>query len=818
MSRSDKFVLWYDEIDNNDVSIVGGKNASLGEMYSILTKKGINVPYGFAVTAESYRYFIKYNGIDSKIVNIISGLRKATKKKNYNIGSLQSAGKNIRNLILRSKFPKDLEQDIIRHYILLSKFYKSNNIDVAVRSSATAEDLPTASFAGQLESYLNIKGHKTLLHIIKRCFASLFTDRAISYRLDKGFHSHDIAISVGVIKMVRSDKACSGVMFSIDTETGFKNSILINGSYGLGENIVKGRVNPDEFIVFKPNLENKKFIPILKKTKGNKLIKMIYTKTGTKNIKTTLKEQKNYCLTDEEILMLARWAKIIEDHYSTRNKRYSPMDMEWAKDGKTNKIFMVQARPETIHSREDVNIVEHYLLNQKGKIITSGDAVGTKIGKGIANVILHPKDIHKFKKGQVLVTDMTDPDWEPIMKIASAIVTDKGGRTSHAAIISRELGIPAIVGTNNASKVIKSGQKLTVSCSEGDEGYVYLGLLDYNVEKIKIKGLKMPTNTDILMNLGNPDKAFSFASLPNKGIGLAREEFIISSHIKIHPNALINYNHLDTKTKKQIDDIVHQKDRKQYYVDKLAEGIAMIAASVYPDQAIIRFSDFKSNEYAKLIGGSFFEPTEENPMLGYRGASRYYSNEFKKAFMLECKAIQKVRDNIGLDNIKVMVPFCRTTNEAKKVLDIIKDTKLISSIYADKRKKNELEIYVMAELPSNILSGEEFAIYFDGFSIGTNDLTQLTLGIDRDSELVAQEYDENNLAVKKLVADIIKIAHKNRKKIGICGDAPSTKPEFAKFLIDNKIDSISLSPDAIVRITQYLQKKKTRKKIKRKNK
>jgi len=808
MSKSKKFVLWYDELNNNDVAIVGGKNASLGEMYSVLTKKGVNVPYGFAVTANAYRYFVKFNNIHEKINNVIIKLIKATKKKKHNIIALQKAGKEIRSLIMRSKFPKDLEHDIIRHYKLLSKFYKTKNVDVAVRSSATAEDLPTASFAGQLESYLNVRTSKELLKIIKKCFASLFTDRAISYRIDKGFDDSNIAISVGVIKMVRSDKACSGVMFSIDTETGFKDSVLINGSYGLGENIVKGRVNPDEFLVFKPHLDNKKLKPILRRHKGNKLIKMIYTKHSTKNIRTTQKEQHSYCLNDKEILKLASWAKIIEDHYSKRYKRFSPMDMEWAKDGVDNKLYMVQARPETIHSNQDINIVEHYLLKKRGKIITSGDAVGTKIGKGKANLILHPKDIHKFKKGEVLVTDMTDPDWEPIMKIASAIVTDKGGRTSHAAIISRELGIPAIVGTNNASKLIKTNDKITVSCSEGDEGYVYSGLLDYSVERIKVKGLKMPKKTDILMNLGNPDKAFSFSSLPNKGIGLAREEFIISSHIKIHPNALIDYSKLDSNIKKQIDQIVKQKDKKQYFIDKLAEGIAMIAASVYPDEAIIRFSDFKSNEYAKLIGGSLYEPKEENPMLGYRGASRYYSKKFKDSFILECKAIQKVRNEIGLDNVKVMVPFCRTINEAQKVLKIMEQARLISNIHAGKRKKNELKVYVMAELPSNILSADEFAKYFDGFSIGTNDLTQLTLGIDRDSALVSHEYDENNPAVKKLVADIIKTAHKNKRKIGICGDAPSTHPKFAQFLIDNKIDTMSLSPDAVVRIIQYLQKKR----------
>ena len=777
-----KFIRWFSEIGIKDVPLVGGKNASLGEMYRNLTSKGVNVPDGFAVTAYAYNYLLEKAKIKDDIKRILSGLDTSDVK------DLADRGKKAREVILNADFPKELQEEIVKAYKKLCGKY-GKDTDVAVRSSATAEDLPDASFAGQQETFLDIRGGKALLTACKKCFASLFTNRAISYRVDKKFSHFKVALSIGVEKMVRSDLACSGVMFSIDTETGFKDVVLINASYGLGENIVQGAVNPDEYYVFKPTLKQG-HNPILSKTIGTKKIKMIYHKgkKTTINISTTEKERNSFVLNDGEVLQLAKWACLIEEHYK------KPMDMEWAKDGKSGKLFIVQARPETVQSQRDKTILEEYKINEKGKVLAAGKAVGDRIGQGMANVIESVHQIGKFGKGQVLVTDMTDPDWEPIMKIASAIVTNRGGRTAHAAIISRELGLPCIVGTTNATKKIKSGEKITVSCAEGEEGFVYSGLVPFKIMKTDLKKIPRP-KTKIMMKVGNPEQAFEFSFIPNDGVGLAREEFIINEYIKIHPKALINYNKIrDKKIKQKIDELTYgYKNKTQFFVDKLAQGVATIAAAFYPKPVILRFSDFKSNEYANLIGGKEFEPKEDNPMIGWRGASRYYSENYRDAFALECKAIKKVRKEMGLANLIVMVPFCRTVEEGKRVLAEMKKNGL-------ERGKNGLGVYVMCEIPSNVILADDFSEIFDGFSIGTNDLTQLTLGLDRDSELVSHIYDERNMAVKKLVGLVISKAKKNNRKIGICGEAASI-PEFARFLVHCGIDSVSVAPDATIKTT-----------------
>ena len=783
MNQKRILVIPFKDLHIEDVPIVGGKNASLGEMYRELNKKGVTVPNGFAITALAYRYFIESAGLKDKIHKILSDLDTTS------IRNLMKRGKKVRNLILKAELPLDLQKEIIENYKLLSKESKEDYTDVAVRSSATAEDLPDASFAGQQETYLNVRGEKELLKSCKKCFASLFTNRAISYRVDKGFDHFTIALSIGIQKMVRSDLSSSGVMFSIDTESGFKDAVFITSIYGLGENIVQGAVNPDEFYVHKPTLK-KGYKSIISKKLGNKKIRMIYGLKylkQVKNIPVPEDKQKEFSITDDEILKLAKMAITIEDHYK------KAMDIEWAKDGKTNKLYIVQARPETVQSQRNVNILEEYVLKEKGKILSKGQSVGSRIGSGKVRVIKNVSGIHDFKKGEVLVTEMTDPDWEPIMKIASAIVTDKGGRTCHAAIISRELGIPCLVGTDDATKKLKNGDIVTVSCADGEEGRVYEGKLKYIIEKHNLE--KLPkTKTKIMMNLGNPEQAFEQSFIPNDGVGLAREEFIINSHIKIHPNALIDYDKLSDKNlKKKIDDLTFgYKDKKQFYIDKLAEGIAMIAAAFYPKDVIVRMSDFKTNEYRNLIGGELYEPTEDNPMIGWRGASRYYKEAFRKSFELECKAIKKVRNQFGLKNVKVMIPFCRTIEEGKKVQEIMAKEGL-------SRGKDELEIYVMCEIPSNVILADEFSKIFDGFSIGSNDLTQLTLGVDRDSEIVSDVYDERNEAVKELISIMIKKAKKNKRKIGICGQAPSDFPDFAQFLVKEGIDSISLNPDTIIK-------------------
>ena len=777
------FIKFFNELRIKDVPLVGGKNASLGEMYQTLAPKGINVPFGFATTASAYNYFMEKSGLKNKIKEILKDLNT------HDVKNLILKGEKVRQVILKTPLPKDLEKEIILAYKKLNSFYKKNNIDVAVRSSATAEDLPDASFAGQQETYLNISGEKELLIAVKKCIASLFTNRAISYRVDKGFNHFDVALSVGVQKMCRSDIGSSGIIFTIDTESGFKDVVLISSIYGLGENIVQGKVNPDQFFVFKPTKK------IIYRSIGKKAIKMIYNNNPKKPVKDILvssSDQIKQSISDEQVLQLANWGMEIEKHYK------KPMDIEWAYDGRDKKLYIVQARPETVESAKNVNILERYKLSKRGKIISTGQSVGNKIGNGKVNKIMNVKDIKKFKAGQVLVTNMTDPDWEPIMKIASAIITDKGGRTCHAAIISREMGIPCIVGTNDASKKIKSGDSVTVSCAEGEVGFVYQGKLPFKVDRVNIKNLKRP-KTKIMMNIAEPDTALLNSFIPNDGVGLARLEFVINNYIKAHPLALINFDNLkDRKVKEEIEKItVGYKDKSQFFVDKLAEGVAMLAAGFYPKDVIVRLSDFKTNEYANLLGGRDFEKVESNPMIGFRGASRYYSKEFLPAFKLECQALKKVRDEFGLTNVKIMIPFCRTVEEGQRVLKIMEENGL-------KRGKNGLQVYVMAEIPANIILAEKFAKIFDGFSIGSNDLTQLTLGIDRDSGgtlEVAGISNEKNEAVKILIKQLIKTAKKTKTKVGICGQAPSDFPDFAEFLVDCGIDSISLIPDSIINTT-----------------
>jgi len=793
------FIMWFDQISINDVGLVGGKNASLGEMYRNLTSKGVNIPNGFAITAEAYKHLLQHGGIEKEIEAAMEGL------DTHDIDNLKKRGKKIREIILNSPFPPDLEEEILKNYKDLSNAYKTENVDVAVRSSATAEDLPDASFAGQQETYLNITGTKNLIHACHRCFASLFTDRAISYRQDKGFGHFDVYLSIAVMKMVRSDSSSSGVMFSIDTESGFKDVVYVTGAWGLGENVVQGAVNPDQFYIFKPLLNSDKR-PIIHKKLGLKQKTMVYTNNPSapvKNIPTKPAMKNTFVLNDDELLTLGKWACIIEDHYK------KSMDIEWAKDGDgkttgTGDLFIVQARPETVHSQRDLNFYETYLLKNSGKILVTGNAVGAKIGKGKANIIEDVKDISNFKKGEILITDMTDPDWEPIMKIASAIVTNRGGRTCHAAIISRELGIPCIVGTENGTAKLKGIKEVTVSCSEGEEGRVYEGLLDFEVQRINISNLPK-TKTKIMMNVGIPEQAFDQGQIPNDGVGLARLEFIINSHIGIHPLALLHFEELVKKSNAEpknsrLKGLINQienktagyKDKSRFFVDTLAQGVARIAAGFYPNDVIVRMSDFKSNEYANLIGGSLYEPIEHNAMIGWRGASRYYAPIFEPAFALECEALKKVRDEMGLSNVKTMIPFCRTVEEGKKVVEVM-------AKYGFKQGENGLEIYVMCEIPSNVILADEFSKVFDGFSIGSNDLTQLTLGLDRDSELVSHIYDERNEAVKRLIKQVIDTAKANKRKIGICGQAPSDFPDFAAFLVECGIDSMSLTPDTAIK-------------------
>lgn len=795
-----KYVLWFKDLGIEDVPRVGGKNAALGEMYANLVPLGVNVPDGFAITAEAYRHFLLDAGLNEKIEEALKGL------DTHNIKDLQRRGLKVRQIILKAELPKDLKESIAESYKELCAKY-GKNTDVAVRSSATAEDLPDASFAGQQDTYLNIVGEAAVLDATKRCIASLFTDRAISYRVDKGFSHLDTALSVGVQKMVRSDLAVSGVMFTLDTETGFEDVIIINGSYGLGEMIVQGKVTPDEFMVFKPTLKQG-FKSLIAKDLGEKKSKIIYAAKGIKEVKVLPADSAVYCLKDEEVLQLAKWGAQIEDYFSKKHNRHQPMDIEWAKDGKTKKLFIVQARPETVHATSDKNIYKEYQLRGEGKLLAQGAAVGSKIASGKVRVIQDAKHIGEFKKGEVLVTTITDPDWEPIMKIASAIVTDKGGRTSHAAIVSRELGIPCVVGSGTATKVLKTGQMVTIDCSSGKSGNILAGEIKFEVIEHHLD--KIPKlKTKVMVNVGSPDEAFKNHFLPVRGVGLGRLEFIIASHIQIHPNALLDYAKLkkNVKNKKLISEIdritVGYKDKSQFYVDELAEGIAKIGAAFYPNEVIIRFSDFKTNEYRTLLGGDLYEPKEENPMLGWRGASRYYNPLFKEAFGLECEALKKVREGMGLKNVIPMVPFCRTPEEGQKVLATMKE------FGVSKEHDKDFKCYVMCEIPSNILLADEFLEVFDGMSIGSNDLTQLTMGIDRDSSIVSGITNEKNGAVKKLIEEIIKKCRAKGKYIGICGQAPSDYPDFAEFLVEKGIESMSLSPDTVIKtITMLAEKEK----------
>ncbi len=789
--NDNKLILWFDELQLSDIPQVGGKNASLGEMRRELRPKGVNIPDGYAVTAYAYRYLLSSAAIREKIKEILSDL------DTHNLDNLKERAQKVRSLIYNAVFPDDLKQAILDAYKTLCDEYGPDT-DVAVRSSATAEDLPDASFAGQQDTYLNIRGAEALLEACKRCFASLFTDRAISYRFDKGFDHLSIALSIGVQKMVRSDLAASGVIFSIDTESGFKDAILITGAYGLGETVVQGTVNPDEYYVFKPTLKQG-YRPIVQKKLGSKEQKMVYAENqggeATETIATPVEDRRKFCLTDDEVLQLGRWTAIIEDHYSAEAGYFKPMDIEWGKDGRTGELFILQARPETVQSQKDANVIETYILQDQKKPVVTGTAVGSKIGAGPVNIIESVDQIKNFKKGEVLVTDMTDPDWEPVMKIAAAIVTNKGGRTCHAAIVSRELGVPCIVGTENGTKALKGVKEATVSCAEGEVGNVYEGILKFDIQRINAQKLERP-RTKIMMNVGNPENAFNLAAIPNDGVGLARLEFIINQYISIHPMALIQFDKVtDKEDRQKIEEFTYgYPNRSDFFVDKLAQGVAKIGAAFYPNDVIVRMSDFKSNEYANLIGGSYFEPEEENPMIGFRGASRYYDERYRDAFALECEAMKKVRNEMGLTNVKLMIPFCRTVEEGKKVVAVMADKGLVQG-------ENGLEIYMMVEIPSNVILIEEFGKVFDGFSIGSNDLTQLTLGLDRDSFLVTHIFDERNQAVMTLVKDAILKANKMGKKIGICGQAPSDYPEFARFLVECGISSISLNSDTVIKTT-----------------
>ncbi len=782
-----QYVHFFSEVGIDDIEQVGGKNASLGEMYQNLSAQGIKIPNGFATSADAYHYYIKHNNLQEKIAAILGSL------DTHDVNALMRAGRQIRSWILHAEMPEDLSSEIVTAYEKLGEEY-GEYADVAVRSSATAEDLPGASFAGQQETYLNISGRRNLILTCKRVYASLFTDRAISYRVDKGFAHMDVGLSIGVQKMVRADSGASGVMFTIDTESGFKDVVLINAAWGLGENIVQGAVNPDEFYVYKNTLtENRR--PIIRRQLGEKAIKMIYshdTTAGlsTRNVEVSYEDQRRYCIDDDDVLQLAHYAVSIEKHYGR------PMDIEWAKDGETGELFILQARPETVQSEEKQSYQLHYKIEQKGKPspLVVGKSVGRRIASGKACVIADASDMQRLQPGDVLITDITDPDWEPIMKIASAIITNRGGRTCHAAIIARELGIPAIVGCGDATSHVRSGEDVTVSCAEGDTGYVYPGVVPFDEIKLDVSSLAKP-KTRIMLNLANPEVAFETSALPVEGVGLARLEFIINNSIRIHPRALLEFENLPTDMQFIVNEMIAgYANPREFYVKKLAEGVAMIAAAFYPRQVIVRMSDFKSNEYASLIGGELFEPHEENPMIGFRGAYRYPSEQFRDCFQMECEAIKLVREEKGLDNVDIMIPFVRSVDEAKGTLDLLEGFQL-------KRGENNLKIYLMCEIPANALLAKQFLQYFDGFSIGSNDLTQLTLGVDRDSGLITG-FDERNEAVKVMMKMAIDACNAENKYVGICGQAPSDFPEITRWLVEQGISSISLNPDSVIDMTR----------------
>ena len=789
-----------DKVGINDIDQVGGKNASLGEMLQNLGQLGIKIPGGFVITVAAYREFIRYNNLDEAIHNIINSI------KLDDIESLRRGGLQARQLLKNAKFPRELSDSIIEKYYELSKLYGQDITDVAVRSSATAEDLPDASFAGQQETYLNVRGPAPLMNAVRNCFASIFTDRAISYRQSFGYDHFSIGLSVCVQKMVRSDLGASGVAFSLDTESGFKDVVVINASFGLGEMIVQGAVSPDEYIVFKPALQ-KGFNSIIEKKLGKKDKMMVYGDNPDERVQIIHVErplQQRYCLKDERILELAQWVTKIETYYSNLKGHWCPMDVEWAVDGLTKELFIVQARPETIHSQKDFSKITEYVLDDatERKTLVKGIAVGDKIGSGNVSILFsldkRVTEGHEFKEGDILVTDMTDPDWEPIMKKASAIITNKGGRTCHAAIVARELGVPAIVGCGNATDILNTGQAVTASCCEGDEGIVYDGIIRFRKTETDLGDLPK-VKTPIMLNVASPNLAFRFSHLPNAGVGLAREEFIINNYIQVHPLALLKHRELnDPELSRSIAGMIRGfENEEDFFIKRLSYGISKIAASFYPNKVIVRFSDFKSNEYYNLLGGKYFEPHEENPMIGWRGASRYYSEKYKEAFGLECRAIKRVREEIGLNNVVVMIPFCRTVDELHRVHDVMKE-------YGLERGKEGLELFLMAEIPSNIILAAEFARHIDGFSIGSNDLTQLALGLDRDSSLVAHLYDERNPAVKELLKMLIQVAKKMKVKVGICGQGPSDFPDFAQFLVELGIDSISVTPDSVVKTVKAI--------------
>ena len=787
------YVLDLSEVGADDVALVGGKCASLGELFRELTGQGVRAVDGFSTTSDAYEVLLQTDDLRGRLKKLLKGLDV------NDLDELARVGAEARRLMLETPFPPEVETAIFEAHTRLGERIGKKAFEVAVRSSATAEDLPDASFAGQQDTILNVRGQERIIEACRECYASLWTDRAISYRTAKGFDHFDVALSIGIQPMVRSDIACSGVMFTLDTESGFRDVVVINGAWGLGEAVVQGMATPDEWIVFKPTLKLG-FRPIVTRKLGVKEVKMVFADDGTgTQVRDVVETQRNrMCLAGFEVLELATWACKIEDHYSKLAGKSQPMDIEWAKDGITGELFILQARPETIHARNTTNYIENYKLTGKhGAPLVSGVAVGEKIGQGTAHVMLDSAKLNTFKQGEILVTSMTDPAWEPIMKRASAIVTDRGGRTCHSAIISRELGIPCIVGTGNGTEKVKQGSPITVSCAEGERGNIYYGNIEFKVEKQKITDSERP-KTQIMMNVGDPDHAFAVSRLPNDGVGLARLEFIINNHIGIHPMALVNYPNL--KNSADIETIskrVLEEDPKEFFVRSLSEGVGRIAAAFYPKPVIVRMSDFKSNEYAMLIGGKEFEPIEENPMIGFRGASRYYDDRYKAGFRLECLALQRAREDMGLTNIKPMIPFCRTVEEGEKVIALMAEHGLVQG-------ENELEIYAMCELPANVVFADEFLQVFDGYSIGSNDLTQLALGLDRDSEMVAHLFDERNGAVEKMVAMAIEAAIRCGKKIGICGQAPSDYPEFAEFLVRKGINSISLNPDTVLQTTAHI--------------